>query len=42
MFTQVPLNYGFNALEPHIDELTMITHYTKHHAAYSRREKHQS
>lgn len=35
MFQQVPLNYGFNALEPHIDELTMITHYTKHHAAYT-------
>lgn len=35
MFKQVELNYNFNALEPHIDELTMITHYTKHHAAYT-------
>ena len=35
MFKQVDLKYAFNALEPHIDELTMITHYTKHHAAYT-------
>jgi Fe-Mn family superoxide dismutase len=35
MFKQIELNYNFNALEPHIDELTMITHYTKHHAAYT-------
>lgn len=35
MFKQSELNYNFNALEPHIDELTMITHYTKHHAAYT-------
>lgn len=35
MFKQVELNYNFNALEPHIDELTMVTHYTKHHAAYT-------
>ena len=32
---QVELKYGFEALEPHIDELTMRTHYTKHHAAYT-------
>lgn len=35
MFKQINLNYDFNALEPYIDELTMITHYTKHHAAYT-------
>lgn len=35
MFKQIELNYNFNALEPYIDELTMITHYTKHHAAYT-------
>ncbi len=34
MYKQVELKYDFKALEPHIDELTMITHYTKHHAAY--------
>ncbi|SFL70364.1 superoxide dismutase [Pelosinus propionicus] len=31
---QVELKYGFEALEPHIDELTMRTHYSKHHATY--------
>lgn len=35
MFKQIELTYDFNSLEPHIDELTMITHYTKHHAAYT-------
>ncbi len=35
MFKQIDLSYGFAALEPHIDELTMVTHYTKHHAAYT-------
>ncbi|MGN6710750.1 superoxide dismutase [Anaerocolumna jejuensis] len=35
MFKQVDLKYDFNALEPHIDELTMVTHYTKHHATYT-------
>lgn len=35
MFKQIELNYNFNALEPHIDELTMNTHYSKHHAAYT-------
>ncbi len=35
MFEQVKLKYNFNELEPYIDELTMITHYTKHHAAYT-------
>lgn len=33
-FTQHPLKYAYNALEPHIDALTMEIHYTKHHAAY--------
>lgn len=35
MLKQIELTYDFKALEPHIDELTMITHYTKHHAAYT-------
>ena len=35
-FTQTPLSYGFNALEPHIDALTMEIHYTKHAAAYTK------
>ena len=35
MFKQVELSYNYNALEPHIDELTMVTHYTKHHATYT-------
>ncbi len=35
MFTQNKLAYAFNALEPHIDALTMETHSTKHHAAYT-------
>ncbi|WP_032121419.1 superoxide dismutase [Clostridium amazonitimonense] len=28
------LKYDYNALEPHIDEMTMRIHHTKHHAAY--------
>ncbi len=28
------LNYGYDALEPHIDAQTMEIHYTKHHQAY--------
>lgn len=35
MFKQIELNYNFNDLEPYIDELTMNTHYSKHHAAYT-------
>lgn len=35
MFEQAKLTYDFNALEPHIDELTMQIHYGKHHAAYT-------
>ncbi len=33
-FTQAPLPYAENALEPHIDAQTMNIHYGKHHAAY--------
>jgi superoxide dismutase, Fe-Mn family len=36
MFKQVELSYGYDSLEPHIDEATMLTHYTKHHAAYTK------
>ncbi len=36
MYTQLQLPYAFGALEPHIDALTMETHYTKHHAAYTK------
>lgn len=35
MLKQIELTYNFNELEPHIDELTMVTHYTKHHATYT-------
>jgi len=33
-FSQVKLPYEYNALEPHIDAMTMEIHYTKHHTAY--------
>ncbi len=33
-FVLPPLNYGFDALEPHIDARTMEIHYTKHHQTY--------
>ena len=33
-YTLPKLNYSFNALEPHIDALTMEIHYNKHHQAY--------
>ena len=33
-FDQVPLPYGYDALEPYIDRLTMEIHYGKHHATY--------
>jgi superoxide dismutase len=33
-FTQKPLPYNYNALEPYIDALTMEIHYSKHHASY--------
>ncbi len=29
-----PLPYGYDALEPHIDEATMRVHHDKHHATY--------
>lgn len=35
MLKQIELKYNFDALEPYIDELTMTTHYTKHHATYT-------
>src|SRR3989338_7105917 len=34
MYTLPKLPYAYNALEPHIDELTMTIHHTKHHQAY--------
>src|SRR5882757_9961952 len=33
-FVLPPLNYAFNALEPHIDAKTMEIHHDRHHAAY--------
>ncbi len=36
MFEQIKLPYSFDALEPHIDTLTMETHYSKHHATYTK------
>ena len=33
-FEVPPLPYAYDALEPHIDELTMRTHHDKHHQAY--------
>jgi Fe-Mn family superoxide dismutase len=33
-FTLPPLQYPFNALEPHVDEQTMQIHHGKHHQAY--------
>jgi Fe-Mn family superoxide dismutase len=33
-FVLPPLGYAYDALEPHIDALTMQIHYSKHHAAY--------
>ena len=36
MFEQVKLDYAFDALEPHIDTVTMETHYGKHHATYTK------
>ncbi len=34
MFSLPKLDYEYNALEPHVDELTMTIHHTKHHQAY--------
>ncbi len=36
MYNQIKLNYEFDALQQHIDALTMETHYTKHHAGYTK------
>ncbi|WP_124067008.1 superoxide dismutase [Clostridium sp. E02] len=36
MFQQIQLPYDYKALEPYIDALTMETHYSKHHAAYTK------
>lgn len=36
MFEQVKLSYEANGLEPVIDQLTIETHYGKHHAAYTK------
>src|SRR5678809_170483 len=33
-FTLPPLPYAPDALEPHIDKMTMEIHHDKHHAAY--------
>ena len=33
-FTLPPLPYAYDALEPHIDAVTMQIHHDKHHAAY--------
>lgn len=35
MFKLVELNYKYDALEPHIDAMTMEIHHSKHHAAYT-------
>jgi len=36
-FTQLPLPYAYNALEPFIDALTMEIHYSKHAAGYAKK-----
>jgi Fe-Mn family superoxide dismutase len=33
-YTLPPLPFAYNALEPHIDEMTMRIHHDKHHQAY--------
>jgi Fe-Mn family superoxide dismutase len=33
-FTLPPLAYAYDALEPHIDRMTMEIHHSKHHQAY--------
>jgi Fe-Mn family superoxide dismutase len=33
-FTLPALSYAYNALEPHIDAMTMEIHHTKHHQTY--------
>lgn len=39
VFTQQPLPYAFDALEPHIDAKTMQIHFSRHHAGYIRKLK---
>ena len=34
VFTQAPLPYAYDALEPYIDKLTMEIHYSRHHKGY--------
>ena len=36
MFEQIKLPYATDALEPYIDQLTVETHYGKHHATYTK------
>lgn len=36
MFEQVKLEYAYDALEPFVDQLTVETHYAKHHATYTK------
>jgi superoxide dismutase, Fe-Mn family len=36
-FTQLVLPYAYTALEPNIDAQTMEIHYSKHHAAYTKK-----
>jgi len=36
MFEQYKLPYAYDALEPYIDSLTMETHWSKHHATYTK------
>ena len=33
-FTLPPVGYAYDALEPHIDKMTMEIHHTRHHAAF--------
>ena len=35
LFLQPELGYAFDALEPHVDAMTMELHYGKHHAGYT-------
>ena len=35
MFEQIKLDYATNGLEPHIDQVTVETHYGKHHVTYT-------
>jgi Fe-Mn family superoxide dismutase len=37
MFKLVELDYKYDALEPHIDAMTMEVHHSKHHAGYTKK-----